>query len=139
MSNVLSRFRSISEMEFYKNATELRCALSGFVMQEKYIPKKWRPIFAYPTVNLLNTMMEHIIAANGIADVYMKTHEEIEVIESFFESAPANATPLWYLGESLKLLGTADFAVFAPGWQDYRGCRIEHDAAVAYGIPIAEV
>ena len=34
---------------------------------------------------------------------------------------------------------TADFAVFAPGWQDYRGCRIEHDAAVAYGIPIVEV
>ena len=66
MSNVLSRFRSISEMEFYKNAVELRCALSGFVMQEKYIPKKWRPILAYPTVNLLNTMMEHIIAANGI-------------------------------------------------------------------------
>lgn len=53
-------------MEFYKNAVELRCALSGFVMQEKYIPKKWRPILAYPTVNLLNTMMEHIIAANGI-------------------------------------------------------------------------
>ena len=24
-----------------------------------------------------------------IADVYMKTHEEIEVIDSFFESAPA--------------------------------------------------
>lgn len=66
MSNVLSRFRSISEMEFYKNAVELRCALSGFVMQEKYISKKWRPILAYPTVNLLNTMMEHIIAANGI-------------------------------------------------------------------------
>lgn len=66
MSNVLSRFRSISEMEFYKNAVELRCALSGFVMQEKYIPKKWRPILAYPTVNLLNTMMCSIIAANGI-------------------------------------------------------------------------
>ena len=74
-----------------------------------------------------------------IADVHMKTHEEIEVIKSFFESAPTDATPLWYLGESLKLLGTADFAVFAPGWQDYRGCRIEHDAAVAYGIPIVEV
>lgn len=74
-----------------------------------------------------------------IADVYMKTHEEIEVIKSFFESAPTDATPLWYLGESLKLLGTADFAVFAPGWQDYRGCRIEHDAAVAYGVPIVEV
>ena len=68
-----------------------------------------------------------------------KTDEEIEVIKSFFESAPTDATPLWYLGESLKLLGTADFAVFAPGWQDYRGCRIEHDAATQYGIPIVEV
>ena len=78
-------------------------------------------------------------AAALMADVYMKTHEEIEVIKSFFESAPTDATPLWYLGESLKLLGTADFAVFAPGWQDYRGCRIEHDAATQYGIPIVEV
>ena len=72
-------------------------------------------------------------------DVCTKTHDEVEVIESFFEGAPADATPLWYLGESLKLLGTADFAVFAPGWQDYRGCRIEHDAATQYGIPIVEV
>lgn len=68
-----------------------------------------------------------------------RTGEKFEVIESFFQGAPADAKPLWYLGESLKLLSTADFAVFAPGWQDYRGCRIEHDAAVAYGIPIVEV
>ena len=74
-----------------------------------------------------------------IADVSSKTLEELEGIDSFFEGAPADAKPLWYLGESLKLLGTADFAVFAPGWQDYRGCRIEHDAAVQYGIPIVEV
>lgn len=74
-----------------------------------------------------------------IADVRMKTHENLAVIDSFFENAPADATPLWYLGESLKLLGTADVAVFAPGWQDYRSCRIEHDAAAAYGIPIVEV
>ena len=30
-----------------------------------------------------------------IADVYMKTHEEFGVIESFFEDAPDDATPLW--------------------------------------------
>ena len=74
-----------------------------------------------------------------IADVYMKTQENLAVIDSFFENAPTDATPLWYLGESLKLMGTADFVVFAPGWQDYRGCRIEHDAATQYGIPIVEV
>lgn len=74
-----------------------------------------------------------------IAEAEERSGEKFEVLETFFRGAPADATPLWYLGESLKLLGTADFAVFAPGWQDYRGCRIEHDAAVAYGIPIVEV
>ena len=42
------------------------------------------------------------------------TGNEIEVIDSFFENAPADARPLWYLGESLKLLSTADVAYFAP-------------------------
>lgn len=74
-----------------------------------------------------------------IAEAEERSGEKFDVLETFFQGAPADATPLWYLGESLKLLGTADVAVFAPGWQDYRGCRIEHDAAVAYGIPIAEV
>ena len=70
-----------------------------------------------------------------------KTDEEIlkERKVLIADVYPADATPLWYLGESLKLLGTADFVVFAPGWQDYRGCRIEHDAATQYGIPIVEV
>ena len=74
-----------------------------------------------------------------IAEAEERSGEKFDVLETFFRGAPADATPLWYLGESLKLLGTADVAVFAPGWQDYRGCRIEHDAAVAYGIPIVEV
>lgn len=39
--------------------------------------------------------------------------EPVEVIDSFFQSAPTDARPLWYLGESLKLLATADVAYFA--------------------------
>lgn len=27
-------------------------------------------------------------------------------------------------------------ACFRKGWEDARGCRIEHDAAVAYGLEI---
>ena len=73
-----------------------------------------------------------------IAEVCMKTHEEIEVIESFFEGAPADATPLWYLGESLKLLATADVAYFAPGWDKARGCKIENICAKEYGIHTIE-
>ena len=61
---------------------------------------------------------------------------EVEVIDSFFENAPHDARPLWFLGKSLELLSTADCAYFAEGWNDYRGCRIEHECAVQYGINI---
>lgn len=62
------------------------------------------------------------------------TNEEYEVINSFFENAPHDATPLWYLGEAIKLLGTADVAYFCKDWEKYRGCTIEHECAVRYGI-----
>ena len=61
--------------------------------------------------------------------------EDVEVIESFFQNAPAEARPLWFLGKSLELLATADVAYFAPGWEDARGCRIEHTCAVEYEVP----
>lgn len=64
--------------------------------------------------------------------------EDVEVIDSFFQGAPADAKPLWYLGESLKLLAQADVAYFAAGWVDARGCKIEHTCAAEYGIQIIE-
>ena len=63
-------------------------------------------------------------------------NEEIEVIDSFFKDTPHDAKPLWFLGKSLELLSTADIAYFAFGWEDARGCRIEHTCAVEYNISI---
>lgn len=60
--------------------------------------------------------------------------EPVEVIDSFFEKAPVNAKPLWFLGKSLEFLADADVAYFAPGWEDARGCKIEHTCAVEYDI-----
>lgn len=60
--------------------------------------------------------------------------EEVEIINSFFQAAPADAKPLWFLGKSLELLSSADVAYFAPGWNQFRGCKIEHECAVQYGI-----
>ena len=61
--------------------------------------------------------------------------DDVEVIESFFEKVPNVKTkPLWYLGESIKLLSEADVVSFAPGWENERGCKIEHTCAVEYGI-----
>ena len=62
--------------------------------------------------------------------------EPVEVIDSFFQSAPADARPLWFLGKSLELLSTSDAAYFVDGWTDARGCRIEHLCALEYGIDI---
>lgn len=65
-------------------------------------------------------------------------HEDVEIIDSFFKDAPTEAKPLWYLGESLKLLACADVAYFAKGWDAARGCKIEHTCAQEYGIDIIE-
>ena len=46
----------------------------------------------------------------------------------------AIAKPLWYIGESIKYLGEADVAFFAKGWEDARGCRIEHECAKEYNV-----
>lgn len=61
-------------------------------------------------------------------------YEDIKVINNFFREESRNDNPLWCLGESLKRLSTADLAYFAEGWKDARGCRIEFECAVAYGI-----
>lgn len=61
-----------------------------------------------------------------------KLGEPVEVIDSFFQSAPADARPLWFLGKSLELLSTADVAYFADGWTEARGCRVE--ASLCGGI-----
>lgn len=70
----------------------------------------------------------------AIKSAEQKIGEPVEVIDSFFQEAPVNAKPLWFLGKSLELLADADVAYFAPGWEDARGCKIEHTCAVEYDI-----
>ena len=64
--------------------------------------------------------------------------EDVEVIDSFFQDAPHDAKPLWFLAKSLELLATADVVYFAKDWEKYRGCRIENTCAVEYGITVIE-
>lgn len=63
--------------------------------------------------------------------------EDVELIDSFFGTSDMSHA-LEYLGESLKLLAKADIAYFAPGWNEARGCKIEHQCAVEYGIHTIE-
>ena len=79
---------------------------------------------------------EEILAVRekAIKSAEKQIGEPVEVIDSFFQSAPVDAKPLWYLGESLKLLAEADVAYFAKGWDEARGCKIENTCAIEYGI-----
>lgn len=61
---------------------------------------------------------------------------EVEVLDTFFKGVPHDATPLCYLGKSIQKLGEADIAYFTDGWKNYRGCIIEHECCVQYGIKI---
>ena len=68
-----------------------------------------------------------------------KYGDDIEVLDTFFENAPVEAKPLWFLGKSLEFLSEADVAIFAPGWDESRGCIIEHESCLRYGINTLEV
>ena len=60
----------------------------------------------------------------------LRKNECVEIIDSFFKDKPYEASPLWYLGESIKLMSEADVVFFCNGWQTARGCQIEHDCAL---------
>lgn len=83
---------------------------------------------------------EEILAVRQRAIESAERHfgEKVEVIDSFFQNAPADAKPLWFLGKSLELLSGADVAYFAKGWEEARGCRIENTCAIDYGIDVIE-
>lgn len=44
--------------------------------------------------------------------------------------------PLCFLAKSLENMSLCHVAYFCKGWEKTRGCRIEHDAAVAYGLKV---
>lgn len=65
--------------------------------------------------------------------------EDVEIIDSYFPITKEVDKPLLYLGKGIELMAAADVVVFAKGWQEYRGCRIEHSCALEYGIRIIEL
>ena len=44
--------------------------------------------------------------------------------------------PLCFLAKSLESMSLCHAVYFCKGWENTRGCRIEHDAAVAYGLDV---
>lgn len=67
--------------------------------------------------------------------------ETFEILDTFIEEDPDEKVKhdgAWFLGTSIFLMSYADLVYFVKGWDDARGCIMEHTVAVAYGIPIVE-
>lgn len=45
-------------------------------------------------------------------------------------------SPLWFLAKSLEEMSRCNTVYFCDGWEKARGCKIEHEAAVEYGLHI---
>ena len=74
-----------------------------------------------------------------VIEIARQQFGEVDALETFFSDFGPAAKPLDYLARSSEVLAKADVAIFAPGWQDARGCRIEHQCALEYGILVMEV
>ena len=56
--------------------------------------------------------------------------------ENNFEKRGVVNRPLCFLAKSLENMSLCHVAYFCKGWKQARGCRIEHEAAKAYGLEI---
>ena len=67
------------------------------------------------------------------AAVELRT-DDILVLDTLFINH--DKPPLEMLGRSIEKMAEADAVIFAPGWKDARGCRVEHLAASEYDMRI---
>ena len=60
-----------------------------------------------------------------------------EVVNTIFaEESPKDCdTALYYLSKSIYSIGKVDAVMFMNGWQNARGCKIEHEICQQYEKP----
>ncbi len=90
-------------------------------------------------------MISQPMAGKTIEQIRDERKEAIRLLEArghtvidsvFTEPAPEpiDNVGLWYLAHSLVVMAACDGVLFMPGWEEARGCRIEYEAADAYGL-----
>ena len=72
--------------------------------------------------------------------------ENFEVVNTYFkdewysnESMSSRGIiqiPLCFLAKSLEYMSECSTVYFAKGWENARGCKIEHEVALQYGLEI---
>ena len=75
------------------------------------------------------------------AELVKRLQEEgHKVVDTVFENAPADEdVAIYMLSQSIRYIGKVDAVVFMQGWENARGCKIEHEVALKYGKYIKEL
>ena len=89
---------------------------------------------------------EEIVATRDRAICYLRKHgylfENTLFTDEWYNEEIAHCPgwiqnrPLFFLARSLEAMSRCNAVYFCKGWENARGCKIEHDAAVAYGLKI---
>lgn len=73
------------------------------------------------------------------AELVRKLEEEgHEVLDTVFGDFDCYTSPIAYLAKSIEYLDKADGIIFMKGWENSRGCIVEHEVASKYGKWIKE-
>lgn len=91
-----------------------------------------------------NTDAEIITAREkAVADLQARGYEVVNTLftdewysKEAMEGRGVVQVPLCFLAKSLENMSLCHAAYFCKGWEKARGCRIEHEAAIAYGLEI---
>lgn len=99
-----------------------------------------KAMFSQPMAGLSD---DQIVAAREKATEYLES-QGYEVVNTLFtddwysQDSMADRgvvhIPLCFLAKAIENMSLCDAVYFAKGWDNARGCRIEHAAALAYGL-----
>ena len=73
------------------------------------------------------------------AQIVKKIEEKgYEIVDTIFakESPEDCNNAIWYLAKSIDVISKVDAVMFMDGWQNARGCKIEHEICLQYGRTI---
>lgn len=68
-----------------------------------------------------------------VTKMITELYPSYELIDS---AVSGENSPLYTIGECIKLMAAADLVVFYDNWYDYRGCRCEYKCAYEYNKKI---
>lgn len=69
--------------------------------------------------------------------IKQELHQQGHIGITPFDIVPEENSPYCYaMGKDIEVLLACDAAVFAEGWNESKGCRLERQACLIYGIQI---